>query len=468
MKHKIFLLKERGGNSAFSAGAIRFAYNGLEDLVKVVPDLTNEEIEITDFGTYSKEQFFEDLNRVTQNRTDKRLAKILINESLNTIVWMRSKKIRFIPIYGRQAFKINGKFKFWGGLTIEAVGGGGKLIQTLYEEAEGEGIKILYNAQATALLNNDDGIYGIELKLKGKTVKIKSKSVILATGGFQANTEMRTRYLGAGWELAKVRGSRYNTGDGIRMALDIGARSYGHWSGCHAVGWDDNAPEYGDLAVGNGFQKSSYPYGIMINAKGKRFVDEGADFRNYTSSQYGRIILEQPGQFAWQIFDQKVIHLLRDEYRIKQVTKVKADTLEELADKLEGVDSKGFLEYIKKYNESVKVEVPFNPNIKDGRGTVGLDVPKTNWANTIEEGPFEAYKVTCGITFTYGGLRINSQCEVLDTSDRSIPGLYAAGELVGGIFYFSCPGGTGLLAASVFGKLAGEQAAKFSIEREET
>ena len=240
-------------------------------------------------------------------------------------------------------------------------------------------------AQATSLLHNDDGVYGIKVKLRGKTVNIKSDAVVLAAGGFQANTEMRTRYLGPGWELAKVRGTRHNTGDGIKMALDIGARSNGHWSGSHAVGWDYNAPEHGDLAVGDGFQKHSYPFGIMVNATGKRFVDEGADFRNYTYAKYGRVILEQPGQFAWQIFDQKVTHLLRDEYRIKQVTKVKANTLEELANKLEGVDAKGFLEYIHKYNEAVKSEIPFNPNIKDGRCTEGLDIPKTNWANTIDQ-----------------------------------------------------------------------------------
>lgn len=458
--------KERGGNSAFSAGAIRFAYNGLEDLLKVVPDLPKEELEITDFGTYTTEQFTEDLNRVTQYRTDKNLAKILINQSLNTMVWLRSKKIRFLPIYGRQAFKVNGKFKFWGGLTIEASGGGPGLMQALHDAAEKVGINVLYNAQATSLLSNDNGVDGVVLKLKGKTVKIKSKSVILAAGGFQANAEMRTRYLGPGWDLAKVRGTRHNTGDGIRMAMDLGARSNGHWSGCHAVGWDFNAPEYGNLLVGNGYQKHSYPFGIMVNATGQRFIDEGADFRNYTFAEYGRVILEQPRQFAWQIFDQKVVHLLRDEYRIKKVTKVKANTLEELAEKLEGVNPKSFLEYIKKYNEAVKTEVPFNPNIKDGRCTVGLEVPKTNWANTIEEGPFEAYKVTCGITFTYGGLKINPQCEVLNTSDNSIPGLYAAGELIGGLFYFNYPGGTGLMAASVFGKIAGEQAAKFSVERE--
>ena len=179
----------------------------------------------------------------------------------------------------------------------------------------------------------------MRIRHRGRSADVAAKCVVLAAGGFQANSEWRTRYLGPGWDLAKVRGTRFNTGDGIKMALEIGAMPYGNWSGCHAVGWDRNAPEFGDLAVGDGFQKHSYPFGILLNAHGERFVDEGADFRNYTYAKYGRVILAQPGQFAWQVFDEKVLHLLRDEYRIKRVTKVRADTLEELVQKLDDVNA---------------------------------------------------------------------------------------------------------------------------------
>jgi tricarballylate dehydrogenase len=242
------------------------------------------------------------------------------------------------------------------------------------------------------------------------------------------------------------------------MALEIGAMPYGNWSGCHAVGWDRNAPEFGDLSVGDGFQKHSYPWGVMVNADGRRFVDEGADFRNYTYAKYGRVILNQPGQFAWQIFDTKVTHLLRDEYRIKQVTKVTANTLEELVQKLEDVNAEAALAELRAYNAAVQTEVPFNATIKDGRGTRGLAVNKSNWANTLDEPPFEAYAVTCGITFTFGGLRIRTDGQVLSTDGAPIAGLYAAGELVGGIFYFNYPGGTGLTNGAVFGRIAGASA----------
>ncbi len=283
---------------------------------------------------------------------------------------------------------------------------------------------------------------------------------MLAAGGFQSDPEWRTRYLGPGWELAKVRGTRFNTGDGIRMALAAGAAPTGNWSGCHAVAWERNAPEFGDLAIGDQFQKHSYPWGIYINAEGRRFVDEGADFRNYTYAKYGRVILSQPGQFAWQIFDAKVKAQLRDEYKIKQVTKRVGNTLEELVSKLEDTNQAAALEEIKRYNAAVQTEIAFNPNVKDGRSTKNLPINKSNWANTIDTPPYEAYAVTCGITFSFGGLKINTDAQVISSDGAPIPGLYAAGELVGGIFWFNYPGGTGLTNGAVFGKIAGASAAR--------
>ncbi|HVN88601.1 MAG TPA: FAD-dependent tricarballylate dehydrogenase TcuA [Candidatus Binataceae bacterium] len=451
---------ERGGNSRFTAGAMRVAYNGVDDLARLMPDLTDEEKANTDFGAYPEDQFYDDLCRVTQYRTNPKLAETLVSRSLETMLWMRSKGVRFAPIYGRQAFKVDGRFKFWGGLTVEAWGGGPGLIDSLYTIAQRAGIEIRYESRALDLITDDDGVRGVAIRTRGQTSMIEARAVVLASGGFEANAEWRTRYLGPGWDLVKVRGSRFNTGDGIRMALEAGAMPCGNWSGCHAVGWDRNAPEFGDLAVGDGFQKHSYPFGIMVNARGNRFVDEGADFRNYTYAKYGRAILEQPTQFAWQIFDQKVTHLLRDEYRIKRVTKVSAQTLEELAGKLEDVDPKGFLAEIARYNAAVQTSIPFNPNIKDGRCTRGLALEKSNWANTIDTPPFEAYAVTCGITFTFGGLRINGDGAVINTDGVPIHGLYAAGELVGDLFYFNYPGGTGLMSGSVFGRIAGTSAGR--------
>jgi len=454
-------VEESGGNSRFTAGAMRFAYDGVEDILKLCPDLSEEQVTITDFGSYTTDQFYDDMFRVTRYKTNPELCEKLVTSSASTMHWLREKGIRFMPIYGRQAFKIDGKFKFWGGLTLETWGGGPGLVDAHIQIAKNSGIDIRYSTRAVELIRDNTKVSGVKICYKGALQDILAKSVVLASGGFQSNTEWRTRYLGPGWELAKVRGTRFNTGDGIRMAIEIGASTYGNWSGCHAVGWDNNAPEYGDLEVGDGFQKHSYPWGIMVNANGRRFVDEGADFRNYTYAKYGRVILKQPDQMAWQIFDSKVIHLLRDEYRIKKVTKVSAQTLEELVEKMEGVNRVGFLEEIARYNKAVNTEIPFNPNIKDGRCTKDLVIPKSNWANRIDEGPFEAYQVGCGITFTFGGLRIDPDtAQVLDHSLDPIPGLYAAGELVGGVFYFNYPGGTGLMNGAVFGRIAGYSSAK--------
>src|SRR5688572_9584142 len=454
-------LEECGGNSRYTAGLMRVVYNGVEDLAQLIPDLTEEEKKTHDFGAYTSDNYFDDMGRITQYRTDPDLCELLISRSFETLVWLRKKGVKFQASFGRQSHKIDGKFKFWGGLAAETWGGGPGLVENEHKACAREGIKIFYATPALSLLTDDNGVCGVRAKHNGKSVEIKSRAVILACGGFESSAEMRARYLGPNWDLAKVRGTRYNTGLGIKMALEIGAMAYGHWSGCHAVGWDLNAPPFGDVNVGDQFQKHSYPWGIMINANGERFVDEGADFRNYTYAKYGRVVLEQPGMMAYQVFDQKIIPMLRDEYRIKQVTKVRADTLEELVKKMEGVNAENCLREIREYNKAVQNDKPFNMAIKDGRSTKGLKINKTNWANTIEEPPFEAYGVTCGVTFSFGGLKITNNGEVQDTGGNPIPGLFAAGELVGGIFYHNYPGGTGLTSGSVFGKIAGTGAAAY-------
>ena len=222
-----------------------------------------------------------------------------------------------------------------------------------------------------------------------------------------------------------------------------------------------NAPAFGDRKVGELFQKHSYPLGIIVNVKGERFLDEGADFRNYTYAAYGRELLNQPQRAAFQIFDSKVISLLRDEYRIREVTKAEASTIEELARKLE-IDVDGLVRTVREFNAAVQ-PVEFNPTILDGKGTKGITPPKSNWALPLDSPPFVGYAVTTGITFTFGGLRVNPKGEVLNTENYPIPGLFAAGELVAGLFYFNYPGGTGLMAGAVFGRLAGSEAARHAL-----
>jgi tricarballylate dehydrogenase len=448
----------RGGNSRFTAGAMRVVYQGVEDLQRLMPDLSEAEIARTDFGSYSAEQFYDDLGRVTGYRTDPALAETLITGSYPTLSWMQQQGVRFLPLYGRQSFEVDGKVRFWGGLTVEAWGGGPGLVDSLTDIARRQGVNIRYGERVRELMTRQGTVTGVRTDSARGSEAFHADAVILACGGFESSTTWRTRYLGPGWDLAKVRGTRFNTGDGLEMAMAIGAAPRGHWSGCHAVAWDLNAPEYGDLEVGDNFQKHSYPLGILVNNRGERFLDEGADFRNFTYARYGSEILRQPGQAAWQIFDARVADLLRDEYRIRQVTRFQADSIEALAQKLEDVDSQGLARTVSEYNAAVMTEVPFDPAVKDGRGTRGLTVPKSNWANQLLEPPFSAYGVTCGITFTFGGLHVDADARVLDQAGEPISGLFAAGELVGGLFYFNYPGGSGLTSGSVFGRIAGRQA----------
>jgi tricarballylate dehydrogenase len=459
---------KRGGNSAYTGGGFRMVHHGTEDIRKVVPDLTDDEIARSDFGQYTAEDYLDDLGRITQYYIDPDLAEAIVKNSFDTVLWMCGRGARFMPNYGRQAYNVNGRFKFFGGIVIYANGGGVGLMQLLYKSLDKHGIPVRYRTQATELVRGAHGVEGVRIRCDGVESVIRTRAAVLACGGFEASREMRTRYLGPGWDLAKVRGTRYNTGDGIRMALDVGAQSYGQWSGCHSVAWERYAADFGDVEQPHAGYRHSYPFGIMVNADGKRFVDEGADFRNYTYAKYGRVVLQQPGSFAWQIFDQQVKHLMRDEYKLRGATKVQADTLEQLVEKMQDVHPQNFLDTMREYNAAVKQDVAFDPNVRDGRGTVGLAVNKTNWANALEKPPFEAYSVGCGITFTFGGLKIDPDTHVLDIEDMPIPGLYAAGELVGGLYYFNYPGSTGLMAGAVFGRIAGREAAAHACSLDST
>ncbi|MGI8550447.1 MAG: FAD-dependent tricarballylate dehydrogenase TcuA [Dehalococcoidia bacterium] len=450
----------RGGNTYFTGGGFRFPYSGLDDIRRLIPDLSDEEARNIDVGRYDQPAFYADMMRVTEGLSDPSLADTLVSGAYPAMEWMRDRGIRWVLMFGRQAFKVGEVTRFWGGLIVEAVGAGKGLSDREFEIAESGGVQVAYEAKVTRLLTDRTGaVTGVTVRLPDGFHELQAGAVVLACGGFEANPEMRTRYLGQGWEMAKVRGTRYNTGDGIRIALEAGAQPYGHWSGAHAVAWDLNAPPFGDRTIADLFQKHSYPFGLIVNVQGERFVDEGADFRNYTYARYGREVLRQPQRAAFQLFDQKVVQLLRDEYRIAQVTKAESKTIEGLAGQL-GIDAEGLERTVSDFNAAVQPG-QFNPTLLDGKHTAGIEPPKSNWALPLDTPPYLGFAVTCGITFTFGGLRIAPEtAQVLDTEDRPMPGLYAAGELVGGLFYYNYAGGSGLMAGSVFGRIAGAAAAR--------
>jgi tricarballylate dehydrogenase len=444
----------RGGNSTFTGGCFRTVYDGVDDIHRLVPDLTAEERASSDFGSYDAAKFYLDLCELSGYRADPVLIDILVEQSLPTMLWMQGHGVRFLPAYGRQSFKVEGRNVFWGGLTVETAGGGQGLVDALFRRAEALGVTVRYDHKVEQLVGNRRQVSGVIVNGE----ELAADAVILAAGGYHANTEWRVRYLGQGWDLAKVRGSRYNTGNVIKAAFDIGARSHGNWSGCHSVFFDAGADDFGNIAMLNQ-QKNYFTLGIVVNRDGQRFFDEGSDFRNYTYSKMGAAILKQPGGTGWQVFDAQSAAILPDEYRVPRAARFEADTLEALAAKLEGIDREEFLRTVAGFNGAVDEAVPFNPAILDGRSTKGLTIDKSNWARALREPPFVAYQVTCGITLTYGGLAIDEQARVENEEGEAIAGLYAAGELVGGLYYDRYPGGAGLTSGAVFGRIAGENAA---------
>ncbi|KAG6337310.1 hypothetical protein ID866_1772 [Astraeus odoratus] len=467
-----------GGNGYFTAGAMRAVHGGLQDLLPIIRNVIPEQAEKIDVEQYTTDNFIGDIMRLGNNKPDAVLVETMVRHSRDAIEWLSRKVgVPFILSFHRQAYEINGRQKFWGGIALCVEDGGKGLIKAELEALRKSGVQIWFDAPALRLLSEDGAVVGVVVRRNGHELSLTAQSVILAAGGFEADAELRRKHLGDGWERARVRGTPFNTGDGIKMAQAVGAKLVGDWSGCHSTCWDANALEdRGDRNLSNQFTKSGYPLGIMVNINGERFVDEGQDFRNYTYAKFGRAILSQPEGVAFQVWDTEMIPLLRkEEYGDGIVEKIAGFTVEELADGMmeRGLRNKdGFLSTVKEYNSAVylhRLENPSlrcNPGIKDNLSTqsssASLSIPKSNWAVPIVKGPFLAVKVACGITFTFGGVAIDPDTAAVlsDSEDRPISGLFCAGEMVGNLYYNNYPGGSGLTAGTVFGRKAGVAAAR--------
>jgi len=437
-----------GGNSAFTAGAIRMTHGGLDELGDILE--ADERHDVTDLEPYTAADYRDDLRRLTQGRGDEAMARILAEDSGPAVRWLHGRGLRFRLMYERQSYAVDGRHRFFGGLAVGTVDGGDGLIAMHMAAARRAGVEVRHATPVTDLVPGEGVVAGGEL--------LRARSVVLAAGGFESNPQMRAAYLGPNWDVAKVRGTPHNTGEVLRAALAHGAQPYGNWSGCHAIQWDAGAPPTGDRELTNRFSRQLYPVGIVVNADGERFIDEGADLRNYTYAKYGAEVLRQPHGIAAQVFDAKAADLLGTiDYAAPGTTRVDADSLPELAEAL-AIDPDRFERTVREFNAAVQPG-SFEPSVKDGKRTAGIDPPKSNWALPIDTAPFTAFPVTCGITFTFGGVRVDERARVLDGGGRPLPGLYAAGELVGGLFFHNYPGGSGLAAGAVYGRRAGYAAA---------
>ena len=453
--------KDRGGNTHYSGGLLRIAFNESRDLEPLVPGV-EEKLEnfYDNVEPYTKDDFWADLLRVTAGKTDRELASVVIDNSYDTIRWMHEYAgIPMEPAVSLAGIKVGNEIKFQKGAVIRARQEGVGLSRAWFAKTEDNGIEVRYGTGMTDLLRDDNGkVVGVVAMTDEGRTEIRGRAVVLGCGGFEANSQWRAQYLGAPWDHAKVRGTAFNQGDGLRVALSHGALPWGQWSGRHSTPISNEWPDFADRKRTDKSNRLSYTYGVLINRLGRRFVDEGEDMGLYTYAKYGAEILRQPGSLAWQIFDQKTVHMLEGRYKTSDP--IKSDTLAGLVEQLELDDKAAALATLEAYNEVACDDDGFDPSRKDGLTTRGLSPDKSNWALKLDKPPFVAYSATGGITFTFGGVKVDTDAKVIGTDWRPIPGLYACGEMVGGIFHINYPGGSGLVSGAVFGRIAGRSAAQ--------
>ena len=443
---------EFGGNARFSHTGFRWVFSCGDEVRQFLPDIDDVFFAKLNLPAYSSELFHADLQRVTRGRISKELSEVLVSQSNAAMHWLRELGIKW-EIDSHVV--IDGRYYFEPGLVIHPTGGvGGGLGQLMQwrEIASKLGVELRYESRVTALLGNDRQINGVRVSDPKEEYEIQTHSLILCAGGFQASAEMRARYLGPNADLMRVRGSKHDTGEVLMMAVAMGAKTAGHWQGAHATPIDSTYPE---VEIGSKANRYGYPYSITVNTLGQRFFDEGEARHSYTYAKTGWAVLGQPGALAYQIYDQTTIPLLGNRYEFS--TPIEADSIDELAGKI-GIDPTILNHTVREFNNAVRKDVAFDPKILDGKCTEGITPKKSNWASPIEKPPYWAYSITGGVTFTFGGLQINTQAQVLNTSNNPIRGLFASGDIVG-LFFHNYPSCTGQTRNVVFSRLAGRNAA---------
>lgn len=396
---------------------------------------------------YDPSDFYQDIMRVTDGHADPDLAERLTSEAGDAFEWLTE--------YLRaQNFE-------WQTAPLRTMYGAGRvwhegeqLVDKLVAAAEEAGVDVVYEAEARKLVRDGSRrVTGLRAMVDEQWTEYESGAVVIACGGYESSPEKRTRYYGGPYEEMKVRGVRYNTGEAIDMALNVGAKSDGQWSGAHMTVIDAGTPDI----EGGQTMVSGYQYGIILNHEGERFVDEGEDTRAHTYAKFGRRIFQQSYHEAFVIQDARTNeHVLHT----GPTEPIMADSIAELVSRLDIENQTQAIETFEAYNEACDPDDEFDPEVLDGNSASGISPVKSNWAVGLQETPLVGYPVTGGITFSFGGLAQTTEGEVLDTSHRVIPGLYAAGNATGGLFYNNYPGGTGLTNALVYGRIAGREAAR--------
>ena len=396
--------------------------------------------------SYSEEEYFEDLMKVTGGKTDEGLARLVIRASEECLPWMEAHGVRFQPsLSGTLSLARTNAF---------FLGGGKGLVNAYYRTAEKLGVAVRYNAPVTHLEIADGQVTRLDYTEDGQTKQVRPKAVVVASGGFQADIDWLTRAWGPAAQNFLIRGTPYNRGVVLADLLDQGVEQVGDPTQCHAVAIDGRAPKYDGGIV---TRLDCVPFSIVVNKHAERFYDEGEDVWPKRYAIWGRLIADQPDQVGYVIIDAKSIDL----FMPSVFPPIKADTLEGLADKM-GLPASRLRATVDEFNAACGDTSAFHPTELDGVTTTGLTPPKTNWARPITEPPFYGYSLRTGVTFTYLGLKVDDQAQC-SIGNRPVANMWAAGEtMAGSILGQGYLAGFGMTIGTVFGRIAGREAAKYA------
>ena len=395
-------------------------------------------------GPYSEEELFEDLLRMTGGKTDEPLAKHMIRESKEVLVWLTEQGVRYQPSLG-------------GTLTLGRtnaffLGGGRAMLNELYRTAERLGIDVVYDAPVTELEIENGAFKSAIAMHNGVAHKLRAKTLVAAAGGFESNIEWMKEYWGEAAENFLIRGTPYNRGTVLKMLLNAGVQETGDPTQCHAVAIDARAPKYDGGII---TRLDCVVFGIVVNKNAVRFYDEGEDIWPKRYAIWGRLVAQQPDQIAYVIFDSSSLEL----FMPSLFPPITADTIQELAEKF-ALDASVLNKTVAEFNAGVRPG-QFNYTDLDGCRTEGVTPPKSNWARKIEKAPFYAYPVRPGITFTYLGVRVNLEARMVMNNGEPAANMFAAGEIMAGnVLTKGYAAGIGMTIGSVSGRMAGRGAAK--------
>ncbi len=421
----------RGGNSRHTRN-LRYVHTQANDYLT---------------GPYLEDECWDDLWRVTGGKTNERLARFTIHKSTNVGDWMMAQGCKFQPpLSGTLHLSRTNAF---------FLGGGRGLMNNYYETATKLGVDIVYETEALDLKINDGKFSAAVIKSGGETKEVWAKAVVVASGGFQANLEWLKEYWGDVADNFIIRGSPYDKGKMLRVLLDNGAKPVGDERQCHAVAIDARAPKFDGGIV---TRLDCVSFGIVVNKDAQRFYDEGEDFWPKRYAIWGRLVAGQPEQIAYSIIDAKSIDL----FMPSVFPPLEANSIREMADKLE-LDPAALEETVATFNQSVQPGT-FDPSILDNCTTAGLEPVKSHWARPLDTPPFYGYPLRPGITFTYLGVTVNEQAQVIMENGQPATNIYAAGEIMSGnILGQGYMAGFGMTIGTVFGRIAGKEAARYAI-----